>query len=525
VPPNVRSLTIFLLKDDRGLPRSALKEPNALARYAVKRTLPFKGTLWVRADDPRPASWGAFVQPGIIGELKATSATSSAVLILESSGRMFAITFGYGRSLLMPGAYERDFGLKVTLNTVKPESLRSIDAHTFETLTLRTRRQTSRAAPLEEFGLNVSQDLIRAAAGEPRELTFARRVAGSDAVVVAAAVEFDALAVKCSEVLDAYGKDTYRERFSFIDRLRKLNDPNLLTRLEETLLRRLRLGETDRMHLAAPDLEDPERVDGFSYTTRPDRVFVDLDLEEFLQTIGQGTDKLTLATLKRNYVRVHYAEGVAQEKWTVFDALTAELDLDDALYILSVGDWFEAERAFASEVASRMDALGGSSLALPPARRNEKENSYNRRAARAHGHALLDMDLARCSGAATPIEVCDFFTAQRQFVHVKRKTRSATLSHLFAQGVVSAEAFLWDGVFRQDVKDKIESANTGLAQLIPPGRPSPSEFAVGYAIITPRAAGWPRNLPFFSQVNLRNAADRLERLGYGVSLTRIDERL
>jgi uncharacterized protein (TIGR04141 family) len=109
----------------------------------------------------------------------------------------------------------------VTLNAVKPESLRSIDAKTFESpLTLQTRRQTSRASSLSAFGLNVSQDLVRAVAGDPEDTGFAHRLAGSDALAFTSRVEFEGLARKCDALLEMHGRSTYKKHFSFVDRLR-----------------------------------------------------------------------------------------------------------------------------------------------------------------------------------------------------------------------------------------------------------------------------------------------------------------
>lgn len=47
---------------------------------------------------------------------------------------------------------------------------------------------------------------------------------------------------------------------------------------------------------------------------------------------------------------------------------------------------------------------------------------------------------------------------------------------------------------------------------------NPKEYEVVYAIIGNSTESWPRSLPFFSQLNLRNTADRLRALGYSVSL-------
>lgn len=522
--PKLQHLTVFLLKPDRGLPVSALREPKRLKRFGLRRTVPFKGSLWLRAKDKKEPGWVPFVRPALKDDIVVATASASAVLVLQAADRYFAVTFGYGRFILQPGSFERDFGLRVTLNAVRAESIRSIDARTFETpLTIQTRRQASRGSSLDVFGLNVSHDLVRAVAGDPQDAAFARRLAGADAVAISAAVDVEQLADKCAELLRIYARDTYREHFGFIDHIRKIKDPDLLDRLEARLSTQLEARECDRIHLAAPEIDDPERVEGFSYSNAPDTTYPGLDIDQCLRTLGERREP-SARVLKRLRVRVQYAEAGDVERWRLYDCVAAEVDLEERLFVLSSGDWFEIEPDFAARIRADVARVAETPVSLPAARRDETEGRYNSRVARKLKHALLDRQLVRRGGVETPIEACDLFTPKRQFIHVKRKTHSSTLSHLFAQGLVAADAFLHDAVFRQDIRGKLEDTAPEMVALIPEGRPPPEQFEIAYAVVSGHGDGWPNSLPFFSQVNLRNAADRLERLGFRVSISRIDER-
>jgi uncharacterized protein (TIGR04141 family) len=277
------------------------------------------------------------------------------------------------------------------------------------------------------------------------------------------------------------------------------------------------------MHLAPPEISSPERVEAISYSTEPDRLFHDFDLAEFLSTLSKRPDTPYVDALRRHHVTVHYSEGAAVEAYSVLECLTAEIEEADGLFILSAGEWFEADRAFAAQTSVRVHEIAASPLALLPAKKNETEPKYNARVGRRLGYVVLDGKLVRCDAATSPIEVCDLLTAQRQFVHVKRKTRSATLSHLFAQGVVAAESFLYDAVFRQDARELVEAQQRAMVDVIPTGRPPADQYEVAYAVIAGRLDEWPKTLPFFSQVNLCNAADRLRRLGFRVSITGVRE--
>jgi uncharacterized protein (TIGR04141 family) len=64
-----------------------------------------------------------------------------AILFVRAKERLFALTFGYGRSLLAPERLVHDFGIRVVLNSVDPSRLRSVDLRTLEAAPLLSRKQ------------------------------------------------------------------------------------------------------------------------------------------------------------------------------------------------------------------------------------------------------------------------------------------------------------------------------------------------------------------------------------------------
>ena len=128
----------------------------------------------------------------------------------------------------------------------------------------------------------------------------------------------------------------------------------------------------------------------------------------------------------------------------------------------------------------------------------------------------MDKKNIRYGGGASQIEFCDLFTRNRVMVHVKRYGGSSVLSHLFAQGVVSATLFLQDSDFRRKVNQALPASHR-LSR--PERRPNVQHYEVAFAIVS-RSRG-DLALPFFSKVNLRNACQTLTGFGYQVTLTKI----
>jgi uncharacterized protein (TIGR04141 family) len=129
---------------------------------------------------------------------------------------------------------------------------------------------------------------------------------------------------------------------------------------------------------------------------------------------------------------------------------------------------------------------------------------------------LMDQKFIRYPTGRDEVEFCDIFSREKQIIHVKRYRGSATLSHLFSQGVVSAELFCGLREFREGVN----------AHLPQPFRisdlgshPGNNEYEVVFAIVSKSVN--PLTLPFFSRVNLRNAAQRLRAFGYKASVVKV----
>ena len=119
------------------------------------------------------------------------------------------------------------------------------------------------------------------------------------------------------------------------------------------------------------------------------------------------------------------------------------------------------------------------------------------------------------------IEFCDIYTNTNEMIFVKRYGDSSVLSHLFAQGVVSAETFRREKGFREIVNQHLPATHA-LGGLV--DEMNAQEFTVTFAVISESARPLHESLPFFSKVNLRNAVKLLESNGYKVRVAKIQQQ-
>ena len=513
-------LTVLLLREDIAEFEDALDAPTDLERLDLAPGLPFEGRFYVQRRAAHEPGWLAFVQSGLAGQLAGVlNAGTAGVLLLRTADRLFAVTFGLGRFLLKSDAYVRDFGLRVVLNAVDPDRLRSIELRVVEEMVISRRTDASRVSTPAAFGLNPGRDILRGVAGQPTDRAlYGRQIVGSDAVAANLKVDFEELGEIAGRFLAAYNDTLYRQRFAWIDQVKVVRDKATVRELDGDLVASLARDDEGRPYLAPPTMLPWSNVE-FTFTGDRGERHADLDIDDYLENRQALPD---IDRLRADDVHAMAVDsGIELDRWSVYACLVFETIREGKTFVLSEAQWFEVAPSLVDEVTTGLRRIAVGTVVMPLARDGEWEGDYNVRAAAAPGRILLDRQLSRVAQEHGPIEICDILTDQRQFVHVKRKTQSATLSHLFAQGRIAAEVFLRDGDLRDRLRSDIAAINPAIASTIPESgeRIRTADFEVAYGIISPTPTEIPLGLPFFSRLNLLRTVEYLrDTLGYRASV-------
>ena len=256
-----RRLTFYLLREDIADFDDALDPDKSSVTVEIDPSTGIDGRFFYVRPQSSVPTWVGFVQPLLTDQLSGIrSASTSALLLLRTSGRIFALTFGYGRSLLDLSKIEYQFGLRVALNRIDPRQIRSLDTKTFEDLVVSTNTQASKSAELPTFGVDISRDILRAVTGEPRDQTFSKRIAGADSLVMGVKTPSLELPAICDDLLTAFTADDYKTDFGWIDQLSLVRDDATVEALNDLLVAQLRTGSTGSTHLAMPETIDWEDI-------------------------------------------------------------------------------------------------------------------------------------------------------------------------------------------------------------------------------------------------------------------------
>lgn len=331
--PKLQKLTISLLKEGLGR-EDAFREAASPMGHRVGALDPDVDSLFVDAISPHSPSWITYLARHTATELEGLfTASASAVLLIEASNRLFAVTFGQGRHLLNQDNVEQDFGLRVVLNTVAPDQLKSVDAKTIDETTVHTRRDVSRDSAFSAFGLDPSRDLLRALTGTPQDSTLAERLTGADALGIQTRAQVPELSGLAERLLTAFEAEDYKEHFDFIDHLRPEKSASRLAKLEEKLVDALSSREIGDVHLAAPEVLDWIDVAGFGFSSGGNDIHNDPRISVYLDS--HSTGDIDIKALKADRLEaLRASDDGMMASWPIYRCVVYQVELDGLLYIL-----------------------------------------------------------------------------------------------------------------------------------------------------------------------------------------------
>jgi uncharacterized protein (TIGR04141 family) len=513
--PLVEPLTVFLV---RGVtdPDKILQDRGSLTHIEIRTARGFLGSLYVQKSFVTQPRWVRFFAKSVNPKrIPATSSGSAAILLIQVKKQVYALSFGHGRTLLAPGIVDERFGLRAVLNSINPERIRSIDRRTFEAISRLSREQLSRESTIQDFGLDIGRDLLRAVAGTPLDQTVGTRFSGMDALSVSAPVTLDGLTDLLERYRELSERTDYRQRYPWVDNMAEVRDRVKLEKLDEALVRKIKRSETEKIWLAPPEIIDWDDIRGFTYrSAQSAQLYDDLTLEGYLED-GRTKTEITPDDLRHDHVYCLSASVDEEvDRWSIRSCLIAEIEYDEELYLLSDGTWFRINKDFAADIDRVVGSISPTTTPLQPYH-DADEGAYIARIARANrGFAVMHEKTLSAGPGRDKIEMCDLYGQNRVLLHIKRYGPSSVLSHLFAQGLVSAQLLLGDANFRRLANVELPATH----RFGDPESPiNAREFEVAFGVV--QTEGRVVRLPFFTRVNLKSHYETLRGLGYNVTLS------
>jgi uncharacterized protein (TIGR04141 family) len=502
-----RSFSIFLLKSDVKVPADALKAGHALKDTIKGEGLPEGAVLYVLDTDPRPIWWAGYF--GLAAKLEQMS--KGALVFLPVKDRWFALSFGHVGHYLDDENYEHDFGLRVTLNAVDPDLIRSTDILQ-PSGAKRQRIQLPAPGDLTLFDFDQDSTILKSLTGkvkDPALKDLCRNITGAANVRISTDKASGDLTAVCATLLDLYGQNTYATSFPALLNVSPVRDPAIMKVLNGKLIDAVH-AKDDGVVLTVPEIQDFNSNFGVSYAgTGSGKVSDDADIEDYFQYLAdhdQDPTALALDELKKHRLLVTNEDGsITHADYKILRCLLFDTDHNGVAYHLREGQWYEVKQSFIDDLKAYLDPkIVATTL---PNYNHGSEGAYNKAAAAA-ARLCLDMTSIAPAGQKA-VEPCDLFEVvdgTAVLHHVKLKTLSGPLSHLFNQGVNS----VWLLGEEPRAMTKMKALLTDAAA---PGTAGnfhqpldDNKLKVVFGVVTTKdPTKKSANLPLFSRISLRRA--------------------
>ena len=463
--------------------------------------------------------------------------SSYCLVFVEVSDRWFVISYGQGHMKIKRDSFQPDFGLLVVLNAVDPDHIRSADTRIPDDNSLLRRMQISRGSDQSAFNFDIERDLVNGMAGKPEDPKLGVYVSGKDSLTLHRKMEATEIPDVCTRVHSYFQKKDYEKNFGWVGKIRiipsdkeKQKFQELDAHLVEVFGKAIETGNMEGIHLAYPEIIDPDKHSSILYKGFGRKEsYPDIDISNYITEFRKSKN----TEFKPEHLKNHTVYQVDDDfnvcglKWKLKDCVVFETELKGTRYVLSGGKWYEVDKKYANQLEKFFKGIKEFDY-FPNAISGEYEKDYNSRVCDLGSNLLcLDRKLVTRDGSTRGIELCDILNSEGHLIHVKKKTESCVLSHLFNQGSHSAELLVLDSEFRNRARKKIEevqveSGKSGYVDVIPEhdSQSIRSDLTIVYAVISNQEEP---KLPFFSMVSFRHAARRISPLGYKLAFAWIKE--
>lgn len=346
------------------------------------------------------------------------------------------------KSKIKPESFEHDFGKMISLNLVDPNKLKSTDTLS-PTVSQRQRTQMPLDSNLGGFGFDGRTTILRGITGKSLDeySDIIRSVTGSDSVKVRTPYSIEELDDFCDLLVELYESEKYKDKFPDIENIQPVRDPTLIAKLDVSLLEALH-AKSSSIQLTYPDIVNYKdgvfvRFKGEGKSASFEDIMIS-NYYDYLESRKKSVIDLDIEQLKKHKIGLVNENGWEDEQESVYKSIVWDLVEGTTTYHISGGLWFEVDNDYISTLEAYIDLHVVPWLSISYA--HPKESDFNSDLAKALGAVCLDKkDIS--PPKQRQVEPCDVFcrASGNEFIHVKRSTLSAGLSHLFNQGSNSYE--------------------------------------------------------------------------------------
>lgn len=453
--PRTNSLSIYLIKE-------GYSSYGDLVIDGVKGPVPVgNGVLFYSTTkDHTIPTWVSNFFGGEIKEeikkklsVKTVSAVYLICLTIGEKKATFALTFGFGRYLLRYDCIQRDFGLITSKHAVEVDQIKSMSSFTYDGNIKVKTIESVKEITENEFFLNSDTDILKKINGRVRKMDDAdliseRLIGGIDPVNMTARVDINNIGLLLSQLYKQY-QDNGESGVRYSSSITQIKEEKTISEIETLLMEAiLDVEKKKHVYLSFPMTERDDTRSFIKYKVGG------VEYQEL--TIDVLSNFSEIETIRTSSVLAYSDDGKDPACKPLIKCIYAEFEKEDKCFLLAEGEVYQVEKSYKKEVERvYREVQIEDTLVLQDWAETDDEDKFN-------SNQLSDEILVMDKKFVYPIgrskiEVCDLFSRNKQFIHVKIFSgASAPLGHLFNQGLISAKS-IYDDSLRRIIKEKISS--------------------------------------------------------------------
>ncbi|WCN07388.1 TIGR04141 family sporadically distributed protein (plasmid) [Streptomyces sp. M92] len=523
--------------DLRGLVRNRyLESPDHTVRDFTAEGI--EGVLVTGGVPRERADWCTAVEAITGLEVSERSHSAAGLILMRTERGFYALSYGVGHHMLDPSHRDDDFGLEFATRSLDEDGVIKVRNQIMDGRGRVDEYSVARGERIDGFGLDRIGAIVRRLCGTVSgiPLTSVRDGKAHQVRVECAASTIKLpLATRPEDFLsdlraieEICARPESLPELRFVDRVRTLAPSGHKAEEATGALERL-LADPDspRLALSVPEscLEAFGSAQAFRLT-RPNhgrQEVTDLNLAALLRFVGDEDAGDRLKALGEVRVTLYADDDCrtpASSSTKGSEWLIADVPVGAHRYFYGQGKWYEVGAEFLETLEEELRELfarrGTVTLpAWPKGARDSKgrdshdEAWYNEEVAKQPGYTLFDKKTVvtdRFNGGG--LEICDVLGPRGELICVKKASQTASLNHLFAQGVVAVETLRTDLEVREKFRAQV-AARAG-------GHSVPEDLGglrVVFGILLKEGRDITVDSLFaFAQVSLLNAARRLRAM-------------
>lgn len=523
--------------------KECLKEDFKESRFHeldVEKHNNFKeGRIYIASTEENTVEWldtlNSYTKDSLEGDLYKNK-SNKAVLMLkyekneEEKDYIFSLVYGYGRTMLDDRYIVKNFGLRTAINLIEERNIKSLNSLNISRDFIDIQRQALSYVSHSDLQVNTNADILKSISGKAPSSSNFSSMSGADNLRFSAKSDV-ILSELLEDVLNAYKSDSYKQKgLEWIDHVQYVKEKEIISELDGVLLNHITNKSLENPIIAPNKIVSYLDIEGYFISGMnishkiKENFYDDIPSDQFWEYLYEKIedeniedkiiDKLKSCSL------YCWTNDSAHKISSIYDSLFIEIDHNNEKFFINNGDWFKIESAYYGYITNKIDNIAiFSDPMVPSCAENWNEGEFNEKFAASNPNRFKLFDKKNFhlpNYGHSKIEPADIITTEKQFIHVKKGGSSANLSHLFAQGVVSAQLYKNEKKF---IKEINETFGEGYFK-------SDDKIEVIYGIIDKRYDKKASEiLPFFSMINLSQHYDVLSSMGIKCQLLFIEQKV